>query len=182
MKSLRYLYQEPKALPLVLDDITELHAARLLLLLKICGQSGRIEGLTKLAKLDFFVRYPAFFARVAKHLKKITNIENQEIDSEMVRHHYGPWDKRYYSVLPFLESHRLITVGKQGKAFVFALTEEGKKAAKSLEKRAEFSDQAMRMKEVKRLVGNWKGNSLKDLIYEIFDEEVADKELGEVIQ
>lgn len=182
MKSLRHLDQEPTALPLVVDDVTELHAARLLLLLKICGQSGRIEGLTKLAKLDFFVRYPAFFTRVARHLNKATTVRAQEIDSGMVRHHYGPWDKRYYSVLPFLESHRLITVSKQGKAFVFALTDEGMSAAKSLEKRPEFSAQTGRMREVKRLFGNWKGSTLKDLIYETFDEEVGSKELGEVIQ
>ena len=43
------------SLPLVADDITELHAARLLLLLKHCGHEGTINGLTKLAKLDFFV-------------------------------------------------------------------------------------------------------------------------------
>lgn len=182
MKSLRHLDREPSALPLVVDDITELHAARLLLLLKICGQSGRIEGLTKLAKLDFFVRYPAFFAKVAKHLKKSTSVAVKEIDSGMIRHHYGPWDKRYYTVLPFLESHRLITVSKQGSAFVFSLTEDGKNMAKSLDRRTEFAEQAGRMREVKRLFGGWKGNTLKDLIYDVLDEEVANRDLGEVIQ
>lgn len=182
MKSLRQLYREPTALPLIADDVTELHAGRLLLLLKICGQSGRIEGLTKLAKLDFFVRYPAFFARAAKFLKKPVSIATNEIDSEMVRHHYGPWDKRYYSVLPFLESHKLITVSKEGSAFVFSLTEEGKIAAKTLEKRPEFSMQTGQMRQVKKLFGHMKGVTLKDLVYEVFDEEVGQKQLGEVIQ
>ena len=182
MKSLRQLHRESAALPLIADDITELHAARLLLLLKVCGVGGRIEGLTKLAKLDFFVRYPDFFVRAAKHLNKQVSLTTREVDSEMVRHHYGPWDKRYYSVLPFLESHRLITVAKEGGAFVFALTDEGKAAAKNLERRAEFSDQVGRMREVKRLFGQWKGTTLKDLVYHVFDDEVGKKALGEVIQ
>ncbi len=59
------LHCYPAGLPLTADQITEFHAARLMLLLHLCGVKNRIEGLTKLAKLDFFVRYPAFFLRAA---------------------------------------------------------------------------------------------------------------------
>lgn len=181
MKSLRHLSQYPSALPLAADDVTELHAARLLLLMKLCGQSGRIDGLTKLAKLDFFVRYPAFLQRAAAHLQKPLNTKASEIDSEMVRHHYGPWDKRYYSVLPFLESHRLITVRKEAGTYVFALTDDGQKAVKKLSSKPEFSELAQRMREVKKLFGHWKGSSLKDLVYEVFENEVGKKAIGEII-
>jgi hypothetical protein len=57
----------------------------------------------KMAKLDFFSRYPDFFevARAAIAPSQST-AEQQETDdtveSAMVRHHYGPWDKRYYHV------------------------------------------------------------------------------------
>jgi len=61
MKSLSRLGTQPASLPLVTDDILEFHAARLLLLVKICGTAGRIDGLIKMAKLDFFRRYPHFF-------------------------------------------------------------------------------------------------------------------------
>lgn len=182
MKSLRNLGNEPIALPLVIDDITELHAARLILLLKLCGTSGRIEGLTKLAKLDFFVRYPSFFQRIADYMKRSTSVNADEVDSEMVRHHYGPWDKRYYSVLPYLESRRLITISKESKAFTFTLTQEGVSAAKRLEKLVEFNEQASRMREVKRLLGSKSGSALKDLVYKVFEQEVANKSLGEMIQ
>ena len=90
--------------------------------------------------------------------------------------------KRYYSVLPFLESHKLIIVSKEGGAFVFSLTEAGKLAAKKLEKRPEFAKQTTQMHEVKKLFGAWKGGTLKDLVYEVFDEEVGQKQLGEVIK
>ncbi len=69
MKSLNRIGQCPVSLPLSADDILEFHAARLLLLLSVCGVSGRIDGLTKMAKLDFFARYPAFF-ETARHCKR----------------------------------------------------------------------------------------------------------------
>jgi hypothetical protein len=62
MKSIKHLAAHPVSLPLAADDILEFHAARLLLLLEVCGTAGRIDGLTKMAKLDFFNRYPDFFA------------------------------------------------------------------------------------------------------------------------
>jgi hypothetical protein len=59
MKSLKNLADRPAAAALVADDILEFHAGRLLLLLSTCGGTGgSINGLTKMAKLDFFVRYP----------------------------------------------------------------------------------------------------------------------------
>lgn len=82
---------------LAADDIVEFHAARLLLLLSVCGVSGRIDGLTKMAKLDFFARYPHFFevARAAAGplhaLDAPSRTESDEaVEAAMVRHHYGP--------------------------------------------------------------------------------------------
>jgi hypothetical protein len=66
MRSLNRLGMRSAGLSLCADDIVEFHAARLLLLMRICGVSGRIDGLTKLAKLDFFARYPDFF-EAARH-------------------------------------------------------------------------------------------------------------------
>ena len=56
----------------------------------------------------------------------------------MVRHHYGPWDKRYYQVLAFLEARSLITVNKQGNTYDFALTALGQEKSKTLSKAKPF--------------------------------------------
>jgi len=64
-KGSRSNISQPISLPLAADDILEFHAARLLLLLEICGTAGRIDGLTKMAKLDFFKRYLDFLAALA---------------------------------------------------------------------------------------------------------------------
>lgn len=95
MKSLKNLARQPAALPLVADDVLEFHAARLLLLFRICGTKDRISGLTKMAKLDFFVRYPQFFERLRAHIHNTAPVVSRSVESSMVRHHYGPWDKRY---------------------------------------------------------------------------------------
>ena len=63
MKAYRDVALHPSSQPLLADDLVEFHLARILLLLRLCGRGNRIAGLTKFAKLDFFVRYPDFFAR-----------------------------------------------------------------------------------------------------------------------
>jgi hypothetical protein len=182
MKSVRTLGLTPRSLPLSADDITELHAARLLLLFHYCGSGEKIEGLTKLAKLDFFVRYPSFFERVASYLGKVISVASDQDESPMVRHHYGPWDKRYYQVLAFLESRGLITVQKQGSTYDFTLTELGQKKAKVLSKSDPFAHLIEQMKAVKKLLGRKNGTQLKNLVYEIFDKEVKQRRLGELIK
>jgi hypothetical protein len=77
MKSIQHIGEEPVSLPLPADSIVEFHAARLLLLINFCGTAGRIDGLTKLAKLDFFVRYPDFFA-VAKAKETVEPARSSE--------------------------------------------------------------------------------------------------------
>lgn len=182
MKSVRALGRSPRSLPLPADDIVELHAARLLLLFHYCGSGEKIEGLTKLAKLDFFVRYPSFFERAARYLGKDIPAESGQIESLMVRHHYGPWDKRYYQVLAFLEARSLITVKKRGTTYDFALMELGQKKAKTLSKSKPFAPLIEQMKAVKKLLGRKNGTQLKNIVYEIFDEEVKQRRLGDLIK
>src|SRR4051812_22748181 len=96
------------------DENLAYHAGRLLLLLRRCGTpraNPGIKGRTLLAKLDFFLRYPAFLKKAAGILKKDVATHQLGIDSErelesvesrMVRYHYGPWDHIYYPVLAYL--------------------------------------------------------------------------------
>jgi hypothetical protein len=190
VKSLNRLGFRPASLPLSADDVVEFHAARLLLLLNLCGTAGRIEGLTKLAKLDFFARYPDFFAAAkaatADEVEKLSiskppHTENA-VESAMVRHHYGPWDKRYYHVLAHLEAKGLIQVTKKGSAYHIILTDPGKVRARTLAERPSFQPLAARMRELKKTFGHRTGTSLKNLVYKLFDEEVGRRPLGEIIQ
>jgi hypothetical protein len=152
-------------------------------LLHLCGVKNRIVGLTKLAKLDFFVRYPDFFQRAARHLeKKADQPAVAAVESAMVRHHYGPWDARYYQILAFLEGRALIAVERDGKTFIFSLTEGGAMIASRLDDEPAYHDLCTHMKAVKNLLGKKSGEVLKNLVYELFDEEVAKLPLGQVIK
>jgi DNA-binding PadR family transcriptional regulator len=188
MKSLNRLGMRSIGLPLSADDIVEFHAARLLLLMRICGVGGRIDGLTKLAKLDFFARYPDFFEGARRAVEDKDASERsapqstEAVESAMVRHRYGPWDKRYYHVLAHLEAKRLITVTKEGSSYRIALTELGRNHAKSLMGRPSFGPLVQRMQEIKKTFRNRTGSSLKNLIYELFDKEVGRRPMGQVIR
>lgn len=180
MISFKRIASAPAALPVVSDDVVEFHAARIMLLIYFCGK-GRLKGLTKLAKLDFFVRYPSFFNRVMAYLGENETSTNDEIESKMVRFHYGPWDRRYYHVLAYLESRRLISILKEKKTYIFTLTELGLQISNKLAADSCFDNTCRQMKLVKKHLGSKSGSSLKTLVYQVFDDEVAKRKLGEVI-
>ena len=186
MKSINRLATQAASVPLAADDIVEFHAARLLLLMLVCGTAGRIDGLTKMAKLDFFSRYPDFFlvARAAESEQgnSVTMQESNVVESSMVRHHYGPWDKRYYHVLAHLEAKQLITVSKEKKSYQIALTPLGKERAKALAELPSFASLVDRLKQIRESFGKKTGTYLKDLIYSLFDREVGQREMGKVIR
>lgn len=190
MRSLNRLGARPASLPLAADDVLEFHAARLLLLMHICGIAGRIDGLTKMAKLDFFTRYPDFFevarAAVGKASESVEASEMRgdadAVEASMVRHHYGPWDKRYYHVLAHLEAKRLINVVKQKKSYQISLTDLGRERAKLIAERDSFAPLVQRLRQVKAVFGSRSGTFLKNLIYRLFDAEVGRREMGKVIR
>jgi hypothetical protein len=180
MKALSKFARQPAAAPLIADDVLEFHAGRIALLLSECGgTTATINGLTKLAKLDFFVRYPDFFSAVAK--KAPQRVGDNPVETAMVRHHYGPWDKRYYHVLAYLESRSLISVKKSGKSYKISLTKTGKTAANSLKQSSAFGALVAQMRDVAETLGGKTGNELKNLIYTSFSEEVAKRPMGAII-
>jgi hypothetical protein len=186
MKTFRNLRNQPAAIPLLADDVLEFHAARLILLLRVCGTKTRstglhrIDGLTKLAKLDFFVRYPQFLAKVISPVTRPEPV--RRVESSMIRYHYGPWDQRYYHVLAFLESRGLLTVSKEGNAIVLTLTTLGETNAAAIAAKSSFGELVDQMKCVKKALGNQTGSQLKSLVYETFKNEVAERSRGEVIK
>jgi hypothetical protein len=183
VRTLRHHASRPASAPLVADDVVEFHAARLVLLLGICGgSSAAITGLTKLAKLDFFVRYPDFFNAVIGEPSKSAPGRSAAIEAAMIRHHYGPWDKRYYHVLAFLEARGLVSVNKTGKSVRISLTRLGKTAVQRLSNQPAFAGLCRQMESVAERLGSSTGNQLKNLVYQTFTDEVARRPLGQVIR
>jgi len=134
-----------------------------------------------MAKLDFFVRYPQFFAEVCKRLgRRIDRLVNTT-ESAMVRFHYGPWDKRYYHVLAYLEGRKLLVATRIGSGYYLGLTEAGEDLSNRLLESSDFDELQEQMIQVRKVLGGKSGSFLKNLIYETFEEQVAKRQLGEVI-
>lgn len=179
MESLSRIQSVDVGIPLVADEFVEFHAARLLLLIRFCGTAGRIDGLTKMAKLDFFVRYPSFFARASNSQRPAE--QTPIVESSMVRFHYGPWDQRYYDVLAYLSARELINVTRSGETVVVTTTDNGARIAEELSTATEFEPLVNHMKEVKKAFGSKSGTALKDIVYRTFNAEVTQLRLGELI-
>jgi hypothetical protein len=162
-------------LPISAESSKEFHAARILLLLRFAGQGGkRIESLTKLAKLDFFVRYPKYFGAATSDVFLSTS----QTESPMIRFHYGPWDKRYYDLLAFLKSRNLVRLARSGRGIAIELTTDGEYAAEALAARSPYVPLVATIFRVKSKFGAWSGTKLKNFIYEQFDKEVTNVRRG----
>lgn len=163
----------------LLDDLAY-HQARVLLLVRAVatapGHSRRLDGLTKLAKLDFLVRYPALAGVVLDriddadprmHVGEDDLAAPAEAEDPMTRYKYGPWDDRYYPVIGALVSRGLLRYvkGRRGSVALTA-TPAGKRFADSLTEDASWRVVAERCEAVAEAASGMTGNALKERIYE----------------
>jgi len=164
-----------------LDQSPELHAARLLLLIDAFAEDahgGAIEGLTKLAKLDFLLRYPLMLERALEakgHSIREVQLEDHErhsVESEMVRYRFGPWDHRYREFLNILVAKGLVSISIEGRKVVIAATEQGRDRARQLASDQLFEQYWRRAKLLKRHF-DMTATHLMRFIYETFPEIVS---------
>ena len=163
-----------------LDEYPELHEARILLLLSAFDAAGQgaVEGLTKLAKLDFLLRYPVMLDRALAARGKGTrelrleDHERQSVESEMVRYRFGPWDHRYREVLNVLVAKELAKVSIEGRKVVIFLTPRGREVAGLLASDPEFEQYSRRAGILKRNF-DLSGTNLMKFIYQTFPEIIS---------
>jgi hypothetical protein len=164
-----------------LDGAPELHLARLLVLLNaFAGQDGSdaVEGLTKLAKLDFLLRYPVMLDRALKAKGSaardvlLEDHERQSVESEMVRYRFGPWDHRYREFLNILIAKGLATIAVEGRKTIIALTPAGRELASQFANDPLFEPYVRRSALLKRNF-DLTATNLMRFIYETFPEVVT---------
>ncbi|MFF5757328.1 hypothetical protein [Streptomyces longwoodensis] len=163
------------------DDSPDFHATRLLLLIYLCGEEPGpyIEGRTKFAKLDFFVRYPGFLERAHAAMPEAVGAETtflasdpSEVEAPMIRYRYGPWDQRYRQFLAFLVSRDLVTVTTHRVERV-KLKAAGKRTAQRLTEARQFQPLVRRCQAMRGNLAAMSGTDLKNLIYDLFPDEVG---------
>lgn len=153
--------------------------ARLLLL--IDAFSGRhldheLQGRTKLAKLDFFLRYPDHLRRILA--AREVNVDLGEdpwltgtIEQRMVRYRFGPWDPAYYSLLGALTGKGLVLPLTGARGSAYRVSPAGRDLALALARTDSWSPVRARTLILHRHL-NLTGNKLKNLIYQTFPEIV----------
>jgi hypothetical protein len=150
------------------------HQARVLLLVNaVAGNRGKLDGLTKLAKLDFLVRYPGLAERVLhdeqldEPLALATPEEQSESEAPMMRYLYGPWDDRYYPVIGALVGRGLLTyAASRSGSVALKTTADGRQLALRLAEERTWADVAERCSAIATRAGRMNGNQLRKLIYE----------------
>jgi len=155
-----------------------LHEARLLLLLRSesCRRGCEIDGITKLAKMDFLLRYPVYLERVLQRTRKkppaveMQPYERDTVESRMIRFRYGPWDPRYRRWIGILVAKGLAGTRVEGRTVYVRLTDRGSAAASQLAGAKDLQDFGLRCDVISKCVGGMSGSRLKDLIYEVVPE------------
>lgn len=171
--------RSPEMLSAMVDDLAY-HQGRVLLLVRAVaeepGNAGKLDGLTKLAKLDFLVRYPALAPVVLDelsetdpdlHLDYADLSEPTVVSDPMTRYKYGPWDDKYYPVIGALVSRGLLKYarGRQG-SVAFVPTKSGRALADDLAADSPWQGIDDQCRAVARASAGLTGNALKLRIYE----------------
>ena len=160
-----------------LDQDEDVHLARIVVLLKAFSRpdAPAIEGITKLAKLDFLLRYPsclekALIARgVSARNIPVDDFERLTIEARMIRYRYGPWDHRYRRFLNILVARRLAAVRTDGRTIQIHLTPRGSDLAEKLIESPGFARVYERAILLSKHL-NLKARALMEFIYEQFPE------------
>ena len=148
---------------------------RLLLLIdSFSNQTQGLQGRTKLAKLDFLLRYPSFLRRALK----VRNIELHDdedliepnpIEERMVRYRYGPWDPAYFAILGSLIGRGLIYVVPNNRGLGYKVTNQGAFLARTMRANPAWMKVSTSTGLLRRHF-NMSGSSLKRFVYDHFPE------------
>lgn len=158
----------------------EYHAARLLLLIEsVSRRSGSLDGLTKLAKLDFLVRYPNMLRRLlVQDGIDISAVDGTDIlpaleavESRMMRYKYGPWDNLYYPLVGSLISRGLLESVDGRGTVALRPTASGSEVVAALREVKSWAAIAARC-DLAIDHYNLSGNALKERIYADLPEAV----------
>ena len=172
-----------------LEANRELHCARLLVLMDaFAGEKGRgeIEGLTKLAKLDFLLRYPVMLEKALEARNRSVKAaevqahERNSVESKMVRYRYGPWDHRYWQFLALLQGKGLVRIRRQGLGRMVGITESGRALAKKISQSDDYKVVARRARVLKDSL-DLTASGIMRFVYATFP-EIASLQMNEQIE
>ena len=170
-----------------IENSDEFNESRLLLLLKAAAGRGPtakpLEGIMKMAKMDFLLRYPNILVRALNAIgesKKsardaaatIPEQDRDTIESHMIRFRFGPWDPRYRKWLSILVAKQLAIVYLEARTVKIQLSIAGVALAEELAETEAFRPITERAKLVNLAVGSMAPTKITSFIYKIAPEIV----------
>jgi hypothetical protein len=171
------------------ENLDDFHLSRILVLLRSADarrSKKTVEGIMKLAKLDFLLRYPTCFERALEALGKnpeLAGVEPRErtsIESKMIRFRFGPWDARYRRWLGLLLARGLATVAVEGNTIHVGITDSGRAVADQFRRDPLYQKLAERSDLLVKLVGPMSATKLKEFVYAVIP-ELLDMKWGDEI-
>ncbi|MCU6794855.1 hypothetical protein OB236_22335 [Paenibacillus sp. WQ 127069] len=161
-----------------LDERDELHVIRILILLHtLIGkkQDKTTIELTRLAKLDFLLRYPSALEKALTILNKIkevniTEAEKNNIETNMLAFRYSPWSGDFRRLLVVLSAKCLITWQRREKYLDICLTENGNELFLKLNIITEFSSMIKQSKALKTNIASLSTLKIDNLMSEVLTE------------
>lgn len=172
------------------NNNSDLHLIRLLILIhsfNLASKDRRIEGITKLAKMDFLLRYPTVLETALLQLGINPDIvrtkyyEENNVESKMVRYKYGPWDFDYRRYLYILISKNLVIMYKFKNTNVIEITDSGINVVTPALDQDIFLDLVQRSKIVVKYFGNMTAMKLKNMMYDLLP-NLSSMKFGEYIK
>lgn len=170
--------------------LSNYHQARILLLVTgMSGSTGSLRGLTKLAKLDFLLRYPTFLAQLLDSMESERAVdpaaspnefERSAVESRMIRYKYGPWDDRYYGIIGSLVGKGLLEYVSGEKELALRPTKGGRALAETLSDDPAWRTTSARVSLLRAEFGRTTGNKLKNLVYDHLPDAVNRPRRGEI--
>ncbi len=161
------------------ENLDEFHLSRILLLLSAFqGPKKRysVQGIMKLAKLDFLLRYPNCLTRALRargkneELAQVGDFETFNIEAKMIRFRYGPWDGRYRRWIGLLAAKGLVETFVEKNTIHVIITDKGKEVADLFIREDEFKLIAQRSQLIYKHFNDLSATAIKDFIYEVFPE------------
>lgn len=178
------------------ENSDEFNEARLLLLLRAAAGRGPtpkpLEGIMKLAKMDFLLRYPNMLVRalnVIGESKKsartaaeaIPEEDRDTIEARMIRFRFGPWDPRYRRWLSILVAKQLAVVYREGRTVKIQLSSAGLALSDQLAKTETFASLFERACVVNSAVGTMPSSKITTFVYRIAP-EIINMKWGDAIE
>lgn len=154
--------------------------ARILLLIDGFSRDSRgprsLEGRVKLAKLDFFLRYPKHLAEtlkargISEKTRESLLAQDNPLESRMVRYRYGPWDPSHFAILGSLIGRGLVEVvpSASTRALGYRTTALGAEFANRLREDGAFEEVTDRVLLLRRHL-DLTGEGLKKIVYQLPD-------------